>query len=84
MPLGAVVVVLSVGWRCCYCVHPGEQAARLLRLARRVVWVNPHRGRPGYEPVQGGIVAVLPHVDELVAGHSLHAYVEVCEAVARA
>ena len=84
MARGAVVVVFSDGWERGDCVHLGEQAARLRRLARHVVWVNPHRGRPGYEPVQGGIVAVLPHVDELVAGHSLHAYAQVCEAVARA
>ena len=81
---GAVVVVFSDGWEHGDCRHLGEQAARLSRLARRVVWVNPHRGHAGYEPVQRGIVAVLPHVDELVAGHSLAAYAEVCEAVARA
>jgi len=81
---GAVVVVFSDGWERGDCVHLGEQAARLQRLAHRVVWVNPHRGRPGYEPVQGGIVAVLPHVDELVAGHSLQAYADMCRAVARA
>ncbi len=84
MARGAVVVVFSDGWERGDAAHLGEQAARLGRLARRVVWVNPHRGRAGYEPVQGGIVAVLPHVDDLVAGHSLHAYAEVCEAVARA
>jgi uncharacterized protein with von Willebrand factor type A (vWA) domain len=77
-------VVFSDGWERGDCTHLGEQAARLRRLARRVVWVNPHRGREGYEPVQGGIMAVLPHVDELVAGHSLQAYTELCEAVARA
>ena len=81
---GAVVVVFSDGWERGDCAQLGEQAARLRRLARKVVWVNPHRGRAGYEPVQGGIVAVLPHVDELVAGHSLQAYADVCEAVARA
>ena len=45
--------------------------ARLRRLAHGVVWVNPHRGKDGYAPVQAGIVAALPHVDDLVAGHSL-------------
>lgn len=81
---GSVVVVFSDGWERGDCRHLGEQAARLHRLARRVVWVNPHRGRAGYEPVQGGIVAVLPHVDELVAGHSLQTYADLCAAVARA
>ena len=53
-------------------------------VAHRVVWVNPHRGRPGYEPVQGGIMAVLPHVDDFVAGHSMATFEELMEVVARA
>ena len=47
------------------------------RLAHRVIWVNPHRGRVGYEPVQSGIVAALPHCDAFVAGHSLAAFGEI-------
>ncbi len=57
---------------------------RLQRLAHRVVWVNPHRGKEGYEPVQQGIAAALPHCDEFVAGHSLRAFAEVLEVVGRA
>jgi uncharacterized protein with von Willebrand factor type A (vWA) domain len=41
------------------------------RLAHRLVWVNPHAGKDGYAPVQGGIVAALPYLDDLLAGHSL-------------
>ena len=32
----------------------GEQMARLARLAHRVVWVNPHRGKDGFAPVRPG------------------------------
>lgn len=84
MARGAVVVVFSDGWERGDCVLLAEQTARLHRLAHRVVWVNPHRGRAGYEPVQRGIVAVLPHVDDFVAGHSLATYAELCEVVSRA
>jgi hypothetical protein len=49
-----------------------------------VVWVNPHRGKEGYEPVQRGIQAALPHCDEFIAGHSLQAFAEVLEVVGRA
>ncbi len=38
-----------------------EQMRRLRSLAHRVVWVNPHRGKAGYQPIQQGIVAALPH-----------------------
>ena len=71
MARGAVVVVFSDGWERGDASELGEQMQRLQRLAHRVVWVNPHRGKEGYEPVQQGIAAALPHCDEFVAGHSL-------------
>ena len=81
---GAVVVVFSDGWERGDPALLAEQMARLQRVAHRVVWVNPHRGKPGYEPVQQGVLAVLPHVDDFVAGHSLATYAELVEVVARA
>jgi uncharacterized protein with von Willebrand factor type A (vWA) domain len=84
MARGAVVVVFSDGWERGDPLLLGEQVARLRRMAHRLVWVNPHRGKAGYLPVQGGIVAVLPHVDELLAGHSLATFEELLEVVRRA
>ena len=81
---GAVVVVFSDGWERGDPVQLAEQMARLHRIAHRVIWVNPHRGKHGYEPVQQGVVAVLPHVDDFVAGHSLATYGELVEVIARA
>lgn len=84
MARGAVVVVFSDGWERDRPEALGEQVRRLRAVAHRVVWVNPHRGRAGYEPVQGGIMAVLPHVDDFVAGHSMAAFEQLTEVVARA
>jgi hypothetical protein len=81
---GAVVVIFSDGWERGDPVLLGEQMARLRRLAHRVVWVNPHRGKAGYQPIQGGIAAALPHCDDLVAGHSLATFIELAEVVRRA
>lgn len=81
---GAVVVIFSDGWERGEAIDLGEQVRHLRRLAHRVVWVNPHRGKPGYQPVQQGIVAVLPHLDDFVAGHSLATFAELTEVVARA
>lgn len=81
---GAVVVIFSDGWERGDTSELTAQVAGLRRIAHRVVWVNPHRGKAGYEPVQQGIVAVLPHVDDFVAGHSLATYAELVEVVARA
>jgi uncharacterized protein with von Willebrand factor type A (vWA) domain len=81
---GAVVVVFSDGWERGDPDLLEQQITRLGRIAHRVVWVNPHRGKSGYEPVQRGVLAVLPHVDDFVAGHSLAAFAEVLEVIARA
>jgi len=84
MARGAVVVVFSDGWERGDPSLLAEQMARLRRVAHRVVWVNPHRGKRGYEPVQQGVLAALPFVDEFVAGHSLATYAELVEVVAHA
>lgn len=70
---GAVVVVASDGWERGDATLLGAQMARLARVAHRVVWVNPHRGLPGYAPMTAGMQAALPHVDDFVDGHTFDA-----------
>jgi uncharacterized protein len=84
MARGAVVVVFSDGWERGDPGLLGEQMQRLHRVAHHVVWVNPHVGKDGYLPVQQGIVAALPYVDDFVAGHSLATFADLIEVVARA
>src|SRR5699024_6042473 len=81
---GAVVVIFSDGWERGEPELLREQMRRLRRVAHRVVWVNPHRGKVGYEPVQRGVVAVLPFCDDFVAGHSLASFTELTEVIAGA
>ena len=76
---GAVVVIFSDGWERGGAELLGAQAARLRRLAHAVVWVNPHKGKEGFEPETAGMRAALPHVDTLVAGHSTTALTELVE-----
>lgn len=80
----AVVVIFSDGWERGSPQLLGEQLHRLRRLALRIVWVNPHAGKEGYAPVQGGMVAVLPYLDELLAGHSLATLESVLEVMRNA
>jgi uncharacterized protein with von Willebrand factor type A (vWA) domain len=68
---GAVVVVLSDGCERGEADLVGSQMARLARQAFAVVWVNPLRGHPEYEPLAGGMRAALPHVDRFLAGHDV-------------
>ena len=78
---GAVVVICSDGWERGDVTLLAEQLEQLGRLAYRVVWVNPHRGLPGFEPRAAGMAAALPYVDTLVAGHSLAAFEELAQAL---
>jgi len=71
MARGAVVVIFSDGWERGETALLAEQMAQLRRIARAVLWVNPHAGAVDYRPVQSGIAAALPFVDRLLAGHSL-------------
>src|SRR6185503_10006711 len=84
MARGAVVVVFSDGWERGDAALLGEQMARLRRIAHRVVWVNPHKARPGYEPLTAGMMAALPSVDHFVSGHSMAAFEELTGVIGRA
>jgi uncharacterized protein with von Willebrand factor type A (vWA) domain len=80
----AIVVFASDGWERGDAVLLGEQMERLARLAHRVVWVNPHRGKDGFAPATGGMVAALPHLDDLVAGHSVESLRRLVEVIGHA
>ena len=54
---GAVVVVLSDGWERQDAALVGQEMARLARQAFAVVWVNPLKGNPEYQPLAGGMRA---------------------------
>lgn len=79
----AVVVVFSDGWERGDPAPLGAAAAHVRRLAHRLIWVTPHAGRPGFAPTAGGLAAVLPHVDALVAGHSVAAIEALLDEVSR-
>jgi uncharacterized protein len=80
----AVVLIASDGWERGDAQLLGEQMRQLRLLAYAVIWMNPHRGKPGYAPIQTGIQACLPHLDRMVAGHSLATFAELLEVLANA
>ena len=53
-----------------------EQMARLRRLVHRIVWVNPLKGSPRYEPLARGMAAALPSIDVFLPGHNLESLEE--------
>jgi uncharacterized protein len=68
---GAVVAILSDGWERDDATLVGREMERLQRAAYAVVWVNPLKGSPEYQPLAGGMRAALPYVDRFMAGHNL-------------
>lgn len=71
MARGSQVVVLSDGWDRGDPDELGSQMARLHRVAHQIVWVNPLKATPGYEPLTQGMAAALPHIDRFLPGHNV-------------
>jgi uncharacterized protein len=49
----------------------GREMERLHKSCRRLVWLNPLLRFDGFQPLAGGIRAMLPHVDRFVPTHDL-------------
>jgi hypothetical protein len=79
---GAVVVIVSDGWEREDAAAVGREMARLQRQAYAVVWVNPLKGHPDYQPLAGGMRAALPFVDRFLSGHNLASLEELSEVLA--
>ena len=65
------VIVVSDGYDTGEPTLLSNALAQLKRRARRIVWLNPLAGRPGYAPVAQGMSAALPHLDLLAPGADL-------------
>ena len=79
---GAVIVIVSDGWERDDPDLVGREMAKLARAAYAVVWVNPLKGNPEYQPLAGGIRAALPFVDRFLAGHNLRSLEELATVLA--
>jgi uncharacterized protein len=79
---GAVVVIVSDGWERDGTSLVAEEMARLSRCAYAIVWVNPLKGHPDYEPLAGGMRAALPYVDRFLPGNNLRSLEELAGVLA--
>ena len=70
MARGATVLILSDGWDRGDSEIVAEQMERLHRVTHRIVWANPLKATPDYEPLAKGMAAALPHIDNFVEGNS--------------
>ena len=76
---GAVVVLLSDGWDRGDPEELADEMARLQRCAHTVVWLNPLKAHPEYEPLTRGMQAALPYVDHFLSGNSVASLEELAE-----
>ena len=81
MARGAIVVILSDGWDRGEPDEMAEEMQRLSRAAHQVVWVNPLKVTPGYEPIARGMAAAMPFIDTFLEGHCLDSLTTLADAV---
>lgn len=67
----SVVIIVSDGLDTGAPERLGAELAAIRRRARRLIWLNPLLGRPGYEPRTGAMQAALPHLDLFAPAHDL-------------
>ncbi|MEG3586317.1 MAG: VWA domain-containing protein [Actinomycetota bacterium] len=79
MGRGSTIVVLSDGWDRGDANVMTEQMGRLSRISHQIIWMNPLKASPGYEPLAQGMAAALPFIDKFIEGHSLESLSELAE-----
>jgi uncharacterized protein with von Willebrand factor type A (vWA) domain len=68
---GPTVLIISDGWDRGDLGLLRREIARLQLSCRRLLWLNPLLGAPGYQPLASGIQTVLPFVDGFLPVHNL-------------
>ncbi|HEV7824484.1 MAG TPA: VWA domain-containing protein [Mycobacteriales bacterium] len=81
---GALTVLCSDGLERGDPERLGREMQRLQRLSHRVLWLNPLKSDPHYEPLTRGMKAALPAVDFLLSGHSLGSLEELVDVLGTA
>jgi uncharacterized protein with von Willebrand factor type A (vWA) domain len=66
-----VVLVLSDGWDTGDAGVLVEQMEALSQRAARVIWLNPLKASPGYQPLCKGMSTALPYIDIFASAHNL-------------
>ena len=79
MARGATIIILSDGWDRGKSDVMAEQMGRLKRISHKIIWMNPLKVSPGYEPLAQGIATALPYIDDFIEGHSLESLIELAE-----
>ncbi|WP_339654989.1 VWA domain-containing protein [uncultured Maribacter sp.] len=66
-----IVVILSDGLETGNVTVLKEAVRTIRRKCKTLVWLNPLKGMEGYQPIQKGMVNVMPHLDAFESAHNL-------------
>ena len=66
-----IVVILSDGLETGNVAVLKEAVRTIRRKCKTLVWLNPLKGMAGYQPIQKGMVNVMPHLDAFESAHNL-------------
>ncbi len=66
-----IVVILSDGLETGSVTDLKEAVRTIRRKCKTLVWLNPLKGMDGYQPIQKGMVNVMPHLDAFESAHNL-------------
>ena len=65
------VIIMSDGWDTGDASLLDNEMATLHRRAKNVIWINPLKAAPGYEPLAVGMATARPYCDRFITGHSI-------------
>lgn len=72
-----IVLVLSDGWDTGGPETIEKAMKTIYRKSKKVIWLNPLAGSPGFAPDTMGMKAALPYIDSLVSAHNLESLKQV-------
>jgi uncharacterized protein with von Willebrand factor type A (vWA) domain len=66
-----IVVVLSDGLETGNVAVLQDAVRTIRRKCKTLIWLNPLKGMVGYQPIQKGMINVMPHLDAFESAHNL-------------
>lgn len=77
-----LVTIMSDGWDTGEIDLLDREMARLHERVRGIVWMNPLKADPRYEPLAQGMATARPYCDEFITGHSIASFGDYARLVA--
>jgi uncharacterized protein len=79
----SAVVIMSDGWDTGEADLLAREMAKLSRRSRAIIWINPLKGDPAYQPLALGMATARPYCDEFISGHNIDSFKTLANLVAR-